>query len=112
VAAVVTVALNVALIPRLGLLGAAAATVAGEAVMLVGGHLAARRMVGPIPLGSVLLKSILAAALMAGVLHLARDVHVLARIAAGGASYLLAVVALRLVPPAEVRGLLTLRAPA
>jgi O-antigen/teichoic acid export membrane protein len=112
VAAVVTVALNVALIPRQGLLGAAVATVVGEAVMLAGGHAAARRLVGHVPVGGVLLRSVLAAALMAGVLHVSRDLHVLARIAAGGVSYLLAVVALRLITPAEVRGLLTLRVPA
>jgi O-antigen/teichoic acid export membrane protein len=111
VAAAVTVALNVALIPRLGLEGAALAALAGEVVILAGGHVAAFRLVGPVPLGGLLAKAAVAAAVMAGVLYLTRDVHVLARVAVGGAVYLATAVALRLVPLSEVRALLALRVP-
>jgi O-antigen/teichoic acid export membrane protein len=111
VAAAVMVALNVALIPRLGLEGAALASLLGEVVILVGGHLAASRLVGPVPLGGLLLKATLAAGVMAGALYLAPDVHVLVRVALGGATYLAAAVALRLVPLSEVRALLALRVP-
>jgi O-antigen/teichoic acid export membrane protein len=66
-AAAANVGANLVLIPRLGLTGAALATVLGEAVWLAGAWACFRRVVGGLPLGRALLSSGLAALLMGAV---------------------------------------------
>ncbi len=84
----VNVALNIILIPRFGIVGAAVATVAGESAILAGAFIALFRM-GVRPGFSPSLPAIFAAALMALILVAAPGARpVVASVAAGGMVYI------------------------
>ncbi len=87
--AVANVVLNLALIPPYGIAGAAAATVASEAVVLVGLVRVYRRAVGAIPLGALLrpVPAALAGALGPTLWGLGHGWPVAATVAAGAAGY-------------------------
>ena len=109
-AVVVNFAIDLILIPEIGIVGAAIGTNVAFAIY-VGGHLwVCRRMIDlPLgPLGLSVLRSLLAAAAMAGVLFALGTDEVATPVLVGGlvASslvYLAVVVALREVPLAELR---------
>ncbi|MCS6802947.1 MAG: flippase [Chloroflexota bacterium] len=64
-AALLNVGLNLVAIPRFGLAGAAVVTVCSELVVLVGGWLRVRRLVGPPPVARALAPAVVATAVMA-----------------------------------------------
>ncbi|MFN8533351.1 MAG: flippase [Dehalococcoidia bacterium] len=64
-AAVLNVVLNLILTPRIGLGGAATVTVCSELVVLVGGWLLVRRLIGPIPIVRALFPALAATSVMA-----------------------------------------------
>lgn len=98
VATLLNVALNLLLIPRYGLEGAAVATLAAEALNLLLGFAAAARLGVPFRLRPYT-RSLAAAAVMgAVVLAVGPSVHVFLRVALGGVTYLAALAAFRGVP--------------
>lgn len=102
-AASLNVALNVLLIPRAGLMGAAAATVASEAVVFAAGYAATHRLLPGLALARFLVKPLVCAAMMTLVLLSVGDWPVPAQIALGGACYLALLLATRTVRVDEVR---------
>ncbi|MEO8578504.1 MAG: flippase, partial [Gemmatimonadales bacterium] len=87
------IALNLYLIPRYGIEGAAVATVAGEAVILAGAFITLARL-GVRPSVRYSIPAVIAAALLAGVLLLIPGPRpVVASIAAGGIAYVIALAA-------------------
>ena len=103
-AAVVNVAGNVAFLPRLGLLGAALATLASEALLLALAHAAVRRLAPGIGLVRHLVRPALCAGVMAALLIATPSWPLVARVAAGAACYAALVLALRLVDLRPVDG--------
>lgn len=96
--ALLNVVLTFALIPRLGLVGAAVATVAAYAFILLASlHFGRRLLPLPIP-GAGIAKTLLACAVWTAVLWPVRDttdlVPVLLHVAVGGAAYLLIIASL------------------
>lgn len=96
-AAALNVALNGVLVPRAGLLGAAWATFAAEAFMLLAALSAARSVAGRLPTGGALGRTLLASAALALALYQGSSLHVLPRAMLGAAVYLVALLALRVV---------------
>ena len=93
VGVVINIALNLYLIPRYGIEGAAAATIAAEAVILVGAFVTLARL-GVRPSIRYSIPAVLAAILLAGVLLLIPSPRpVIASIAAGGIAYVIALAA-------------------
>jgi O-antigen/teichoic acid export membrane protein len=93
VGVLVNIGLNLYLIPRYGIEGAAAATIAGEAVILVGAFITLARL-GIRPSIRYSIPAVLAAILLAGVLLLIPSPRpVIASIAAGGIAYVIALAA-------------------
>lgn len=105
VAAAVNLALNGLLISRLGILGAAIATVSAEAVILIGGAMVLWRWRWR-PDVSILGKPLLAGLGMIIVLLLVpRSLHVMGRIALGGVAYATFLAMVRGLPPQLIREL-------
>jgi O-antigen/teichoic acid export membrane protein len=102
-AAVINVVLNLLFIPRFGLPGAAAATLASELFLFIAGYLFTRRLIGRIPLASPLLRLLLASAVLAAALLLTTSLPLLLQILSGGLAYLLTLLALRLLTLQEIR---------
>lgn len=102
-AAATNIALNVLLIPRLGLTGAALATLASEGLLLVLGYTSTRRLIGQVPLAGSLVRPLLCAALMALVLSGTHALPLFARIALGGGIYMVLLFMLRVIVLEEVR---------
>ncbi len=92
-AAAVTVTLNLLLIPRLGIAGAAASTLVAELVIGVCG-LVILRQIGALPPVRVLLPAVIAAALMSMIVWWMSDLSVPARVLLGGVVYVAALAAL------------------
>lgn len=93
VAAAVNVALNLVLIPRLGIVGAAAATLAAEITIGVCGVVILRRMEA-LPSVRLFLPALTAAGLMSVAVWMAGSLVVPARLALGGIVYVAALAAL------------------
>ncbi|HVF39699.1 MAG TPA: flippase [Gemmatimonadaceae bacterium] len=90
--AAVNIALNLVFTPRFGIVGAAGATLAAEAMILIASAIALRRM-GVIPAPHGLVRTALAAALMVAVLLLLRDQwSVIPLVLTGGAIYITSLV--------------------
>ena len=102
-ATVFNVALNLALIPRFGHVAAGAVTLATECIILVSLLVCLPADLRPHRSLIVLGKALGAAAVMAFVLRLLWGQNLLLLIAAGGAAYCLAALALRLVPLSDLR---------
>jgi O-antigen/teichoic acid export membrane protein len=111
-AAAVNVAAAVVLLPRLGLAGAAWATLASEAVFLAAAHAAARRLAPGLGLVHHLVRPALCAAAMAGVLLALAGRPLPLRVGAGALCYLAFALALRILDAREVRGLMESGLPA
>jgi O-antigen/teichoic acid export membrane protein len=90
----VNLALNLALVPSLGIDAAAAVAVASEVVMLAGGFVLVRRHLGFVPRFALLGRAALAAAAMALLVWLIRDLPTVLVIPIGAVAYLAALVAL------------------
>ncbi|MEO8218019.1 MAG: oligosaccharide flippase family protein [Acidobacteriota bacterium] len=106
-AAVVNIVANLLLIPRMGVLGAALASVISEVGILLMGYSATRLLVGHVPFWRHLLRPALGAALMAEVLVLTPSLPVLLRILLGGGVYVALLFAMRVVNMEELRMLLS-----
>jgi O-antigen/teichoic acid export membrane protein len=102
-AAVVNILLNIWLIRSYTTVGAALAALVSELFILLAGYLATRRYIQHVPLGRYLFRPLICAAPMALVLLLTPDLHLLLRIALGGAVYLLLLVVLRVIDLQEVQ---------
>ncbi len=99
VAAVVNIGLNILIIPRYGIVGAAFVTVFAEVLTLVLGLIAVNRIGVPFSLRPIW-RPLLASLLMGAVLLLLGANHgLILQLAAGGGSYLLALILLRGIPP-------------
>lgn len=86
-AAALNIALNLVLIPRYGLIGAASATLAAEALILAASATALHRLGVRIALGG-LVRPVVAAAVMGGLLYtVSGRVHVVLLVAAGAVIY-------------------------
>jgi O-antigen/teichoic acid export membrane protein len=105
-AAVTNAGLNVVLVPRWGLTGAAAASLASEILILTLGYAATRLLLRPVPLGRYLVRPALAAALMAATLGVLAPLHVLLRILLGGGLYISLLYAMRVLFVDETKALL------
>lgn len=102
-AAVLNIVLNLTLIPPLGLPGAALATLASEAVVLIAMSLATRRLVGGVPVaGSVLVRPLLCAVPLAALLVLTPHLSLPVRGAAGAILYTIVLVVARAVEVTDV----------
>lgn len=87
-AAVVNIGLNILLIKPLGITGAALATLASEAVILVLDYFMTRRLISHVPLGRYIWRPLLCCAIMATVVTLSEPINsVWARVAIGGSVY-------------------------
>jgi O-antigen/teichoic acid export membrane protein len=108
VSMVVNIALNLALIPAYGYLGASWATILTEvALCAMGWYLAARHMVA-VPVIRLSWRILLASLVMAAALYPLRDVHgpmILVAVAGGALVYALALLLLRGADPEEMRQL-------
>ena len=93
--AALNVALNLALVPSAGPLGAATALLASEAAFLVASLWAVRRVVGDASDARAALRALASAALMAALLGATAGLHVLLRVAGGAAAYVVLLLALR-----------------
>ena len=102
-AGAVNVFLNLLLVPRLGLLGAAATSVTCETLILAASFLAARRVVGDATDVRALAGSLACAAIMAVAVHFATALPLLARMAFGAAVYSALVLAFRVVSIEDLR---------
>ncbi len=105
-AAVTNAALNLLLVPRWGLTGAAAASLASEVLILALGYTATRLLLHPVPLGRYLVRPALAAAAMAASLGLLAPLHVLLRILIGGGLYISLLYTMRVLSVDETKALL------
>lgn len=110
--AVANVVLNVLLIPRYGAYGAAWTTVATEAFVLTLCLVTVLRALGVVPVPGRILRTAVAAGLMAASTALAVRAGLAAGIAAAVVTYPLMLVVLRVVVPGEVRGFLADRSAA
>jgi O-antigen/teichoic acid export membrane protein len=86
-ALVFNVALNLALVPDYGIVVAAVVTVCSEVLILGGSYVLMRRYYDFFPLPRTLVPALLAAAVMAGVLWVLRDVPVVLLVPFGAALY-------------------------
>jgi O-antigen/teichoic acid export membrane protein len=102
-AAALDVALNLLLVPRAGLMGAAVAILTSEAALLVAAYTCSRRLLRPLPLVRYLVKPALCAAGMALVLLLLPTLAVPARMALGASVYITLLFGLRVVDAGEIR---------
>lgn len=102
-AAVINIGLNLALIPRHGLSGAAFATVASELFILVACYTASRILIGHVPLGRYLLRPAVALGAMLGVFLLASGLLLPMRVLLAAASYIVLLVVLRVITAKDVR---------
>jgi O-antigen/teichoic acid export membrane protein len=105
VSAAINVILNLCLIYPLGLTGAALATVASECAVLVLGYLAICRYVHRLPLPWRPTRTLVCATGLLLTLLLTRSLPLFFQVGAAGSVYLLCLVAVRLIHPAEVRAL-------
>jgi len=104
----ITVALNIIMIPTLGVIGAAIALVAGRAIRLIQTmFLIGRERLSSYRLGE-LAKAFLAAGIMGVGVFLLRTTPIFVAMAAGGLLYILLLFALRVVDGEEIRGLMEL----
>lgn len=102
VAAAINVALNLILVPRGGVLGAACATFVAEALILGLAARVARSVAGRLPFLESPWRILTAALVLIGWLWLSEPLHVLARIVLGAACYVMTLVALGVVGPADL----------
>lgn len=102
-AAVLNVTANLLLVPRFGLRGAAVATLSSEVGILILNYLTVRLLIGHVPMGRYFLKPTLCALVMAAVIMLTPELHVLVRILLGGGAYSVLLLALRVVTIEEIR---------
>ncbi len=102
ISAATNIALNLLLIPMLGLTGAALATVVGEAVLTVLGYISTSRRVLNLSFASQLLRPLFAAGLMAGVLWWQRNFWIPISILSGTLVYFGLLVALGEIRPQQV----------
>jgi O-antigen/teichoic acid export membrane protein len=86
-ALVFNVVLNLALVPDYGIVVAAVVTVSSEVLILAGSYVLMRRYFDFFPFPRTLLPAVLAAAVMAGVLWVLRDVPVVLLVPFGAALY-------------------------
>jgi O-antigen/teichoic acid export membrane protein len=105
------VALNLILIPRFGLIGAAVMTVLTEAVLVSQYVWSLRCILRKMQWGRILLRPIIAACAMGCTIHVARDLPLVVSIGAGGAAYLIMLLALGVIGVDEVRFLRALTGP-
>jgi len=105
------VALNLILIPRFGLIGAAVMTVLTEALLVAQYVWSLRGILRSLHWGRILLRPTIAVGAMAGAIHTARDLPLVVGALIGGAAYLAMLVALGVVGADEVRFLRDLRGP-
>lgn len=105
VAAAANLALNIALVPSWGALGAAMATVAAECLVLAIFALALWRTGAGFVISAPLIRSCVAAAVMGAAVWVAVDLGVWARLALGGVTYLSAAMLVRALTPEDVRAL-------
>lgn len=92
-ALIFNLALNVALVPSLGIVAAAATAIASEVVLLGGGFVLVRRHLGMLPRFRLLWRSALAAAVMVGALLALGGLPVLVLVAIGAGVYAAALAA-------------------
>ncbi len=103
VAAAINIGLNVALIPRYGLSGAALATVASELFILVACYTASRMLIGHVPLGRYLLRPAVALGAMLGVFFLSGGLLLPIRVLLAAASYIVLLIVMRVITVKDVR---------
>ena len=101
--ATTNVVLNIWLIPRTGVVGAAAATVVSEGVILAATLLAARRLIGDATDLRSLAGAVVSSAAMAGTLELTGPLPLVGRLALGAVVYLGLILAFRVVSFEDVR---------
>jgi O-antigen/teichoic acid export membrane protein len=104
--AAVNVAATLALLPRLGMLGGAWATLASEGVFLAASHAAARRLIPGLTLWRHLARPAVCAAGLAAVVVGLAGWPVAARATMGAAAYVALALLLRILDAREVRGLM------
>ncbi len=102
-AAGINVALNLLLVPRAGALGAAATSVASEALILAATFTACRRTVGDATDGRALARALACAGLMALAVWFASPLHLFVRIALGAALYAALLLASRVLSTEDLR---------
>ena len=90
----VNVAINILLIPRLGLTAAAIAKVVAGAVIFIQSELATRRVLSKPPLWRIAVRPVLACAFMSGIVWLATDLGLWLQIMIGGLVYITSLLAL------------------
>ena len=95
-------ALNVLLIPRLGLNGAAIAKVVASAAVFTQSEMATRRILSMPPLWRVSMRPALACALMSGLVLLSADLSLWLRIGIGGLVYFVSILALGVLSAKEL----------
>ncbi len=106
-AAVVNIGLNIALIKPFGITGAACATLASEALILVLDYATTRRLIKHVPLGRYLWRPFLCCAIMATILSVPSPLaNVWLKVALGGASYLLLLLGFRIVSLTEIQSMI------
>jgi O-antigen/teichoic acid export membrane protein len=110
-AAALNITLNVLLIPRLGLTGAALATLASEGLLLVVSYTLVYRLISHAPLGCSLVKPLASVALMALVLSNSLFLPLFVRMALGGGIYLALLFSLRVINFEDVRLVFRVRLP-
>lgn len=94
---------NLVAIPAYGFLGAAVVTVLSELVLMVPFFFGVSRWVGPVDLGSLAWRPVLAAAVMGAILWWLRDLNLLIIIAAGALIYLPLTLLLRVFSADDLR---------
>lgn len=103
-AAAINVGLNLILVPRRGVVGAAFATFVSEVVMLLLAARIARSVAGRWPFGASLGGTTVAALVLMLCLWLSDPLHVVSRVLLGAAVYVTALFALRVLRPYDLWG--------
>jgi O-antigen/teichoic acid export membrane protein len=106
------VAINLLLVPRLGLVGAAVMTVVTEAILVAQYVWLLRVLLRGFMWSQVLIRPLVAAVVMAGVVFLLREAPLAVTVLAAGATYAGLLFVLRVIGPDELRFVRRLRGPA
>lgn len=105
-AAVTNIVLNVILVPRMGINGAAIAALSSEALILVGAYLATSKLLIHVPFGRFVIRPALCAAAMILLMIAAGSLPILLRIFLGAAAFATLAVATSVIQTRELRILL------
>lgn len=104
-AALVNIVLNLLVIKKFGIVGAASANFACEFLILILDYISVQRFIGRAPLGRYLWKPAIAACLMTPTIQLLHDQHLFLQILAGGLVYVAVLFLLRAITIDDARAI-------